>query len=104
MSEKPKIYQNKEYKEFHNNKEVYMSSDRSNNINNNDSDILKNSNDIRKKINDIINSSSFIYLTKVNIAINNDIITRKIVGIHNNNLITIDNEYIPIDNIKDIYK
>lgn len=103
MSEKPKIYQNKEYKEFHNNKEVYMSSDRSNN-NNDDNDILKNSNDIRKKINDILNSSSFIYLTKVNIVIGNDIITRKIVGIHNNNLITIDNEYIPIDNIKDIYK
>ena len=103
MSEKPKIYQNKEYKEFHNNKEVYMSSDRSNN-NNDDNDILKNSNDIRKKINDILNSSSFIYLTKVNIVMGNDIITRKIVGIHNNNLITIDNEYIPIDNIKDIYK
>lgn len=101
MSEKPKIYQNKEYKEFHNNKEIYMSLDRKYN---NDSDILKNNNDIRKKINDILNSSSFIYFTKVNIVIGNDTISRKIIGLHNNNLITIDNEYIPIDNIKDIYK
>ena len=101
MSEKPKMYQFKEYKEFNNNKKVYMSSDR---INDNDSEILKNNNDIRKKINDILNSPTFIYLTKVNIVIGNDTITRKIIGIHNNNLITIDNEYIPIDNIKDIYK
>ena len=103
MQEKPKMYQNKEYKEFHNNKEVYMSNDRENNKTN-EVNILKNSNDVRKKINDIINSPSFIYFTKVNIVIDNDTITRKIIGIHNNNLITIDNEYIPIDNIKDIYK
>lgn len=96
--EKPKIYQNREYKEFHNNREVFMSTDK---------DLTKmvwDSNDIRKKINDIIDAPNFIYRANVNILIGNDIIQRKIVGIYNNNLITIDNEHIPIDTIKDIYR
>ncbi len=95
---KPELYHNKEYKEFHNNREVFMSSDRENNSS------IKSSNDIRKKVNDIINSTSFIYQTMVNIVIGNEIIKKKIIGIRGNNVVTIDNEYIPLDNIKDIYK
>lgn len=95
---KPELYHNKEYKEFHNNREVFMSSDRENNSS------IKSSNDIRKKVNDIINSTSFIYQTMVNIVIGNEIIKKKIIGIKGNNVVTIDNEYIPLDNIKDIYK
>lgn len=98
MKDLPKMYQHREVKEFNNNRQVYygMEKDNTNNV--------LSSNDIRKKINDIINSPSFIYRTTVNIVIGNDTITRKIIGIYDNNLITIDNEYIPIDNIKDIYK
>ena len=95
---KPELYHNKEYKEFYNNREVFMSSDRENNSS------IKSSNDIRKKVNDIINSTSFIYQTMVNIVIGNEIIKKKIIGIRGNNVVTIDNEYIPLDNIKDIYK
>jgi len=98
MKEKPKMYQNKIDKIFHNNKLVYMSSDKIKM-----GDVYK-INDIRKKIDDIINDNSFIYRTRVNIVINNEIISRKIIGISNNNLVTIDNEYIPIDSIQDIYK
>lgn len=98
MDNKPKMYQNRVNKEFNNNKKVYTSFDRENN------DKIWDSNDIRKKINDIINSTSFIYRAKVNIVVGNDTIVRKIVGIYNNNLVTIDNEYIPIDSIKDIYR
>ena len=98
MAEKPKMYQNREEKEFHNNRQFFVSNDREN-VNR-----VWDSNDIRKKINDIVNSASFIYRTKVNIVLGNEIISRKIVGIYNNNLVTIDNEYIPIDNIKDIYR
>ena len=98
MNNKPKMYQNKVNKEFNNNKIVYTSFDRDNNGK------IWDSNDIRKKINDIINSTSFIYRAKVNIVFGNDTIVRKIVGIYNNNLVTIDNEYIPIDSIKDIYR
>ena len=95
---KPELYHNKEYKEFQDNREVFMSSDRENNSS------IKSSNDIRKKVNDIINSTSFIYQTMVNIVIGNEIIKKKIIGIRGNNVVTIDNEYIPLDNIKDIYK
>lgn len=98
MEEKPKLYQHKEKKEFRNNRQVYYSMDKE------DTNIIWNSNDIRKKINNIINSPSFIYRTEVNIVIGNETIVRKIIGIYNNNLVTIDNEHIPIDSIKDIYK
>ena len=98
MEEKPKMYQNKINKEFHNNKLVYMSN------NQNNKNTIYDINDIRKKINDIINSNSFIYYANVHIILDNDTIIRKIIGINNNNLVTIDNEYIPIENIKDIYK
>ena len=97
MNEKPKLYHNRIEKKFNNNREVYVSSDKDNNK-------IINNNEIRKKINDIINSKSFIYQTKVNIVLSNEVIQRKIVGLYNNNLVTIDNEYIPIANIKDIYK
>lgn len=99
MDNKPKMYQNKTIKEFHNNRSIYMSSNKYDSR-----PIIDKVNDIRKKINDIINSNSFIYQTRVNIVIGNDTITRKIIGIFNNNLVTIDNEYIPLDNIRDIYK
>ena len=97
MKEKPKMYQNKVSKEFHNNKLVYTSFDKQNN------DIRYGTGDIRKKINEIINSNTFIYSKMVHIIIGNEVISRKIIGIYNNSLITIDNEYIPIDNIQDIY-
>ena len=93
------MYQNKVSKEFHNNRVIYTSY---NNNDNNEKKVI-NTNEIRKKINDIVNSNTFIYSKMVNIIIGNDTIKRKIVGIKNNSLVTIDNEYIPIDNIKDIY-
>lgn len=98
MKDLPKMYQHRENKEFTNNRQVYYGMEKDN------TNQILSTNDIRKKINDIINSPSFIYRTTVNIVIGNETIIRKIVGMYNNNLITIDNEYIPIENIKDIYK
>ena len=94
---KAKMYQNRVDKVFHNNKEIYMTSD--NNYNN----VVFTSNEIRKKINDIINSNNFIYSKLVHIVINGEVVLKKIVGIHGDNLVTIDNEYIPLSNIEDIY-
>ena len=96
--ERPKMYQNKENKVFHNNREVFMSTDK------HYVDKVLDTNDVRKKIMDIIDSNNFIYSKAVNIVIGGQIIVRKIIGIRNNDLITIDNEYIPIDNISDVYK
>ena len=96
--EKPKMYQNKINKVFHNNKLIYMSSNKKSSYN------PVEVTDIKNKINNIINDSSFIYRAKVKIMINDEIISKKIIGISNDNLVTIDNEYIPINNIQDIYK
>lgn len=98
MSDKPKMYRCEVKKEFNNNRNVYASYSDNNNFK------VYDVNDIRKKINNLINSNNFIYRTKVNIVIDNQIITKKIVGIYNNNLVTIDNEHIPINMISDIYK
>lgn len=97
MNDKPEMYHNVIDKEIHNNKLVYTSYGKEKNISE------WSTNDIRKKINDIVNSNNFIYSKLVNIVIGNDIVKRKIIGIYNNNLITTLNEYIPIDNIRDIY-
>ena len=100
MSDKPKMYRCMEKKQFNNNRSVYASYN-DNNIN---TFKVYDTNDIRKKINNLFNSSNFIYRTKVNIVIDNQVFTKKIVGLYNNNLVTIDNEHIPIDLIRDIYK
>ena len=98
MDNKSKLYRCDRNKIFNNNRSVYASYEEDN------SNIVYNSNDIRKKINNIINSLDFIYTTKVNIVLDKETINKKIIGIYNNNLVTIDNEYIPIELIKDIYK
>ena len=96
--DKPKMYKCQNKKVFNNNRSVYAS------YNDNNSFKIYDTNDIRKKINNIFSSHDFIYRTKVNIVIDNKIITKKVVGIYNNNLVTIDNEHIPINMISDIYK
>lgn len=98
MSNKPEMYRGNIKKEFNNNRNIYTSYREENEIK------IYDTNEIRKKINNIFNSNNFIYRTKVNIVINNKIITKKIIGIYNNNLVTIDNEHIPISIIQDIYK
>lgn len=97
MKDIPKMYHNNDRKVFNNNRRVFASYS--------DNEIsIKSVDDIRKKINSYINSNDFIYRKKVNLVIDNQVIEKKIIGISGNNIITIDNEYIPIDKIKDIYK
>lgn len=100
MSDKPKMYRCEGGKVFNNNRSVYSSSS----DNNDRTFMVYDTSEVRKKINDIFNSSNFIYRTKVNIVIDNKILNKKIVGVYNDNLVTIDNEQIPISIIKDIYK
>lgn len=101
MDNKPEMYKGSARKEFNNNRSIYASY--SDNYNENINKVY-DINEIRNKINDIIGSNNFIYRTKVNIVIGNQILTKKIIGIYNNNLVTIDNEQIPINLINDIYK
>lgn len=90
------MYQNKVDKVFNNNKNIFTTLNNKNRV--------MESNDIRKKINSILNGNDYIYRVNVHILLDTGLIDRKIIGIYNNNLITLDNEYIPIDSILDIYK
>lgn len=59
---------------------------------------------IEQKIKNIFNSPNYVYKADVYIELDNEVVKKRIVAYINNNLITIDNEYISIDKIKDIYK
>ena len=98
MSNKPEMYRGNIKKEFNNNKSIYAS------YNNKVEVKVYDTSEVRKKINDIFSSSNFIYRTKVNLLVDNQVLTKKIIGVYNDNLVTIDNEHIPINIIKDIYK
>lgn len=103
MSDKPRMYRGEVKKEINNNRCVYASYNDKNDRKNNNGFVYDTSS-VRKKINDIFSSNTFIYRTKVNIVMDNETLTKKIVGVYNDNLITIDNEHIPINMIRDIYR
>ena len=56
------------------------------------------------KINRIFNAKDFVYKKDVEIELNNGFIRKTIVGKIHNSLLTIENEIIPISEIKDIKK
>ena len=98
MSDKPKMYRGEIRRDINNNRSIYASYNDKKDIR------VYDSSEVRKKIDDIFNSSTFIYRTKVNIVVNGEVLVKKVIGVYNNNLVTIDNEHIPISMIDDIYK
>lgn len=88
--EKPKVFQNTINKNITNNK-LYS-----------DSSKIKQAIDVNSKINNMFKSSSYIYKLDVIITLKNKQVKKIIIGKKNNNLITIDNELIKIDDIIDI--
>lgn len=108
---KPKVFINYNNKKINNNKESYHFFKNGNSDElyhfNPDTDIIdvSNSIDIRKKINDLFSSPSFVYKLKVNITLKDNInIIKDIIALKDNNLITLDNEKISINDILDIKK
>ncbi len=91
---KPKVFANKIDKKINNNKISFKSSE--------PEPISFTKGDINKKIKEIFNSTSYLYRANVIIKLRNGEVTKKIIGKNNNQLITIDNELIPIDDILDI--
>ena len=59
---------------------------------------------IEKKIDNIFNSPDYVYKADVTIVTDGETLKRRVVARNRNNIITIDNEYIPISIIRDIYK
>ena len=91
----PRVFANRIDKKLNNNSTCYVSNEKRN--------IVKFSkNDINKKINEIFNSTSYLYRANVVITFKNGDVVKKIIGKNKNQLITIDNELIPIDDILDI--
>lgn len=65
-------------------------------------DSIIDNKDINKKINSIFSSPKYVYKVSVTITLKDKVITKRIIGKNNKNLITIENELIPIDDIVDI--
>ena len=102
MKELPQMYQNKINKKISSSRKVYSTLDSPATTNN--SDIRYPSISIDKKIDNIFKSHDYVYKADVTIITDNETVKKRIVARNNNNLITLDNEYIPISIIRDIYK
>lgn len=112
MKELPKMYRNRIEKEITNNEKIfstmYNSINREFTEKDNRSDrtsiiIGKNNYTVEQKIVNIFNSPNYIYKIDVVIVTDSATLNKRIVGKTKTNLITIDNEYIPINIIRDIY-
>lgn len=107
--ELPKMYQTKINKTIPSIQHVYSTIndryDRSiNDADDREHDIKYSTISIEKKIEDIFNSSDYVYKADVTIVTDRDKLKKRIIARNRNNIITIDNEYIPISIIRDIYK
>lgn len=97
----PGIYANKIDKKILNNKTCSVTTNKEEKEEINDRNIKIEPN-INQKINAIFSSPKYVYKADVIILTNEGERTKKIVGKNGNNLITIENELINIDTIKDI--
>lgn len=105
----PKIFANKIEKKLNNNKKVYVSTpeiekDTATKKKNEStkSNKKKLNKTIEQKINEILKSNNYVYKIPVKIELDNQEIITNIIGKNNKNIITIDNELIKIEEIKNI--
>ena len=100
----PKVFANKVNKNAGNNENVFYS-DRDSSLDiSNDLNSNYTGKNVMQKINDIFNSPNYIYKADVIIELRDRTVNKRIVGKNNLNLITIENELIPISEIVDIKK
>lgn len=104
MKELPKMYHSNIDKELNNNEKVFSTMFK-NNIKEIISKKIKNKNNIsiEQKIINIFNSPNYIYKIDVVIETDTGTLNKRIVAKTKTDLITMDNEYIPISTIRDIY-
>lgn len=104
MKELPSMYHSSINKEINNNERIYSTLYNDSNIISNKSFINNRNNlTVEQKIQNIFNSPNYIYKIDVVIVTDNNKVNKRIIGKNKNNLITMDNEYIPINTIRDIY-
>lgn len=106
--ELPKMYQSKINRDVPSIQKVYSTLDKktlsNDDLDRNYSNKRYSSISIEKKIDNIFNSPDYVYKADVTIVTDGETLKRRIVARNRNNIITIDNEYIPISIIRDIYK
>lgn len=110
MKELPKMYHCKIEKDIRNNDKIFSTMYnhiKKNNIEKTkEKEIFisnKNNYTVEQKIYNIFNSPNYIYKIDVVIVTDNTTMNKRIVGKTKTNLITMDNEFIPINMIRDIY-
>ena len=106
MKDVPKMYRNKIDKDIKNNEKFFSTMyDKKIEKENNKNIFINNKNNytVEQKIYNIFNSPNYIYKIDVTVVTDSGIQNKRIVGKTKTNLITMDNEYIPISTIRDIY-
>ncbi|MBR3661390.1 MAG: hypothetical protein IKN63_05805 [Bacilli bacterium] len=107
MKKLPKIYQNDLSKSIKNNKKVYNSLKEKDEV----IEVKKVTNKrvdskktltVKEKVKELIKSNNYIFNTKVKLIFDNYEKECHIAGVVNNHIITMDNEIIKIDDLKDI--
>ena len=96
----PKVFANKVDEKSGNNESIYYSHSKDDSLERGYTPV-KGKN-VNQKINEIFNSSNYVYKADVKITLKDGVITKRIVGRNATHLITIDNELIPLTDIKDI--
>lgn len=103
MNKKPELFVNKIDKELRNNEKVYYSKEEKSEAKNKTPKRIIEKN-INQKINSIFSSPDYVYKAEVKIKFKDREVIKKVVGRNHSNLITMDNEVIPIKEIIDIEK
>ena len=101
----PKVFANKINKNIANNKKISYSerdNEKEMKIDSGKVNISGSQKNINQKINDIFNSTRYVYKADVEIKLKDKTIVRKVIGQNQNQLITFENELIPISDILDI--
>ena len=96
----PKVFANKIDKELKNNKTVYYNKNEERKIE--EKDPLSSILTVSQKINQIFSSARYVYKADVIITTKNGKLNKRIIGRNRNELITMDNEVININDILDI--
>ena len=95
----PKIFANKIDKKINNNESVYYDKNEvRNEQKNNTSSVFT----VNQKINQIFSSARYVYKADVIITTKNGKMNKRIIGRNRNELITMDNEVINVNDILDI--
>ena len=96
----PKVFANKIDKELKNNETVYYNKNEERKIEEKES--LSSILTVNQKINQIFSSTRYVYMADVIITTKNGKINKRIIGRNRNELITMDNEVINVNDIIDI--